>query len=333
MARTIPIALQDHLETGATTNCYLIRIDPVTPGYASFGAALLDRDVIYDDGDGPLTYSAIVGMQPSTLLSRADLSVDGGEAKGLLPEFDFPISETDIIAGVYDFAEYTLYMVNYEDLAAGRVIMSAGTLGQFKVVDYGLSFVEELRGLSDPLKQSCCEKDSLSCRATFGSQPIGTLGAEYTERFPCGFDATSLLISFTVTSVGLETNITFTDSALVAATDLFSPGIMKWDTGANAGRSYEVESNTNTGTVTLAYPTAFPIQEGDTGKIRRDCNKQARDVSKGCKSHWGADWVNHFRGEPDIPIGDAGAMETPGASASPGGGGANFEPIGNEAEL
>lgn len=31
-------------------------------------------------------------------------------------------------------------------------------------------------------------------------------------------------------------------------------------------------------------------------------------------SHWGADWVLHFRGEPDIPIGDAGKMETPGAS-------------------
>lgn len=332
MARVLSATMGSALADDATTTCYLIRIIPVTPGYSEFGAALLDRPVRYDDGAGELEYSAIVGMQPSAIMSSADLSVDNAEAKGLLPEFDFPISESDIVAGVYDYAEFVMYLVDYENLVpSSGVMMASGTLGRFRIVDYGLSFVEELRGLSDQLKQSCCEKDSLSCRATFGSQPLGTIGAEYTERFPCGFDATSILVPFTVTGVGLESTITFTDSELVAATDLFSPGMLKWDSGANAGRSYEVESSNNTGTVTLAYPTAFPMQIGDSGMIRRDCNKQARDEVKGCKSHWEAEWVLHFRGEPDIPIGDAGAMETPGASSAPGSGGVNREPF-TEAE-
>lgn len=327
MPRVVSATMAQSYESDASTRCWIMRIDPVTPGFSSFGACGLDRGLTYDDGDDELFYSPIVGFQPSTLMSTADLSIDNAESNNLLPEFDFPISEADIIAGVYDFAEFTAYEVDYENLVpASGTILAHGTLGRFRIVDYGLSFVEELRGLADQLKQSVCQKDSLGCRAIFGSQPKGTLGAEVTELFPCGFDTSSLLDSFTVTSVGIESTITF-DTGLTTTVDQYSPGMVKWTTGANAGRSQEVESNDAAGGITLAYPTAFPIQVGDTGTVRPDCNKQARDELKGCKAHWGADWILHFRGEPDIPIGDQGALETPGASSAPGQGGSSFTPM------
>lgn len=327
MPRVVSATMAQSYASETSTRTWLMRVDPVTPGYASFGASGLDRPVSYNDGSSLIVYSPILGFQPSTLVAGADLSIDNAESKNLLPEYDFPISEADIIAGVYDFAEFTVYEVDYENLVTGSgTILAHGTLGRFKVVDYGLSFVEELRGLSDQLKQSVCQKDSLGCRAIFGSQAKGTPGAEVTELFPCGFDASVLLEAFTVTSVGLETTITF-DTGLTTTVGEFAPGMVKWTTGDNAGRSYEVESNDATGGITLAYPTAFPIQIGDTGTVRPDCNKRARDEDKGCKKHWGADWVFHFRGEPDIPIGDQGALETPGASSAPGQGGSSFTPL------
>lgn len=332
MPRFIPPALYDHLQQPVTSTAYLLRIDPVTPGYPSYGVTSLDKDVIYDDGTSELLYSAAVGMQPTAMQARTDLSVANAESDSLMPEFDVPIQEEDIRAGVYDFAEFKLYLINYEDASQGHVLVRAGTLGRITIDADGLSQVNELRGPTAVLKQSICEKDSLTCRAIFGSQPEGSPIPGPIERFPCGVDATALLISGTVTAVGLENTLTFTVGGFTLDDNELNPGMTFWLTGDNAGRSYEIEDNTSAGVITLAHETPWPIQVGDTLQYRIDCNKQARDTDKGCKSpeRWGDDWVLHFRGEPDIPIGDAGAMETPGASSAPGSGGSTYNPFAEE---
>lgn len=327
MPRPISITLQDQVATNATTMCLIMRVTPRTPGYSPYGVAMLDREVRYDHGTGEQPYSPIIGFQPTTLLQNSDLSVNNADATGLMPEFDVPVSEEDIIAGVYDFADFEVFQVNYENLVPGSgLAVAAGTFGRVTVQDFGLSIVNELRGLTDPLKQSLCQKDSLTCRATFGSGALGS-GADVEELFPCGFDLSTITVSGEVDSVGLETNLTFTDGSLSFADDELISGMIKWLTGANAGRSYELEENTAAGVVTLAFPAAFPIQIGDTFDIRPGCNKHARDEEKGCKFYFASEWVLHFRGEPDIPIGDQGSMETPGASAGPGQGTAVHEPF------
>lgn len=188
MGRPISISLQDHLRSNATTTCLLMWITPRTPGYSGYGVAMLDRTVRYDHGTGERPYSAIIGFQPTTILQTSDLAVSNAEATGLMPEFDVPVSEEDIIAGVYDFAEFEVYLVDYEALVPGSgLVVAGGTLGRVTVQDIGLSIVNELRGLTDPLKQSLCQKDSLTCRAIFGSGAIGS-GADVEELFPCGFD-------------------------------------------------------------------------------------------------------------------------------------------------
>lgn len=330
MPRFIPTGLDAHLRQDATTTCYLLRVDPSDTNKPSYGVTSLDRPLTYNDGLGVLEFSAAIGTQPTTLQGDSNLSVDNAEAVSLLPEFDVPISEEDIRAGVYDFARFYLYLVNYKDLSQGHILLRAGKLGRITIDDDGLSYVNELRGLSAELKQSTCEKDSLTCRATFGSQGEGdSSGADVIERFPCGVDATALLVAGTVTAVGLENTLTFTIGGFSMAEDELNPGLTFWQTGLNAGRSNEIESNTSGGMITLQHETSWPIQIGDTLLYRVDCNKQARDTEKGCASaiRWGALWPLHFRGEPDIPIGDAGAMETPGASSAPGSGGATYEPF------
>jgi len=332
MGREIPVQLQDHLDGDATTTCLILRIDPQQPNVPGYGVTTLDVDVTYDDGDGPRLYSAAVGAQATVTQSNSSLSVDNAEAQSLMPEFDVPISEADIRAGSYDFARFKLRLIDYKN-PTGHVTLQEGTLGQVTIDDTGLSFVNELRGLSAELKQSICEKDSLTCRAIFGSQAEGDSSGAPIERFPCGVDAQALLVSGTVTSVGLENTLTFTVGGFTMAEDELNPGMTFWVTGENAGKSYEIDTNTAGGEITLAHETAWPIQVGDQLLYRVDCNKQARDTVKGCKAsiRWGALWIRHFRGEPDIPIGDAGAMETPGASSAPGSGGATWVDFAEEA--
>jgi uncharacterized phage protein (TIGR02218 family) len=323
MTRSIPIALQESLDSGASTQTLLMKVTPVTQGYDPYGITFGNRDVTYLG----LTYSAAIGFQPSSIMGSADLSVDNAEAESLMPEFDIPISEADIRAGVYDYATFIVYLVDYENLAGGHVILQEGTLGRISIDANGLSLVNELRGLSARLKQSVCTKDSLTCRAIFGSQPIGsaTPGPQVL-RDSCGFDATSLLVTSAVTSVGLETQLVFTVGAFSSlGEDDLRYGSVTFTSGLNAGRTYEIETNSVGGEITLVHEALFPIEIGDGVEYREGCNLRARDADHGCKRWFGSSWVLHFRGEPDIPIGDAGQMETPGASSGPGTGAPTYE--------
>lgn len=328
MGRHCSPEFQAHLDSGATTVSAQCRITPVTEGYAPYGVTDLDRDVVYLG----LPYSAAIGTQPSAIAFNGSMSVDNAEATSLMPEYDVPISEADIRAGVYDYAEVWVFIVNYEDLSMGHLTLLEGTIGQVTIDANGLSFVNELRGLIAQLKQSVCEKDSLTCRAIYGSQPAGSPTPGPIQRFPCGKDATAQLVAATVEEVGLENTLTFKLAGTTLVADELNPGMVLFTSGLNSGRTCEIESNTTDGWITLRFEAMFPISPDDELVYRSDCNKIARDTSKGCAAphHWGTSWPLHFRGEPDIPIGDAGSMETPGASASPGEGSPDYVPMAAE---
>lgn len=306
MPRFVPIQIAEHIASGATTLCLALKITPVQPGFAPFGITTLDVDVRYDDGTGMLLYSAAIGSEPSTLTSTSDLSVAGGETKQLMPVFDIPVSEAEIQAGACDYAEFVAYMVNYKDLTAGRhIILQTGTLGRNTITDSGLSWVSELRGLTQALKQIITEKWSLNCRAVFGSTVKSAQ-----SRFPCNFDVTPLWQNGTVMVVGEDNTYSFSTNGLTP-TYGGAPGLVNWLTGQNAGRSDETEEfndvpapgdpDAATTTISLTFGASYPIAIGDTFRYRDDCPKtpdacQARD-----------NWPN-YRGESSIPVSDQAAI-------------------------
>lgn len=321
-ARTISPELQEHLDSEQTTLTLLVKITPRDPNYPPFGIAMLDQDVTYDDGDGAITYSASIGMVPSNMVASAGTDVGNSQFRHLMaPQYSAEVSEELIRAGVYDYAWYSAVIVNYLDLSMGHVEAPAGfgQVGQFKIDSHGQSFLMELTDLTKILKQTITEVDSITCRATFGSQPIGTGGGVVEEKFPCGKDLAPLWSATkTVTSVSLEPTITFTASGLGAAAGHYVPGMVKWMTGMNAGRQQGVEDQTVGGQIGLNTATMFPIEVGDTFQIREDCTRW-KDGDRGCKYHFGVpEWKNHYRGEPFIPIADGDAISTPGATVGTG---------------
>lgn len=322
--KSIPAPLQAHKDLSSTTLCRLLKFS-LRDG-TIFGITSLNEDVEYDDAPldsassaGPVVYQAACGYEPSPIDASSDLAVDNSEARGLIPQFDMGvITPAMISSGRFDYAEWIEYQVNYRDLSMGHEILGSGRTGRIRRKQ-DLEYQIEKRSLSQELKQTIVELDSITCRAKFGSQPLGTGGGVVEQLFPCGKPLTWYY--GTVESVGAESDRTFTDSSLEESSgspatlgaDFFVPGVVLFQTGDNAGREYEIEAFTAGGQVTLAFPTEYPVQENDEYLIRQDCSQKARDAEHGCLYHWGTEWVLHFRGEPDIPVADEGLLGIPGA--------------------
>lgn len=306
--RFIPPQLLAHKKQDATTTTKLIKI--IAKDGTTLGVTELDKDVTYNDGAGPLIYRAPIGFQPASIYESNGFEVNNSEFESLVvPEYDFDIDEFSVNAGKWDYAAFIMYEVNYEDLSMGHAILMSGQLGQMKSHN-GIQMFGEMRSIADLFRRNIVQPDSLTCRAIFGS--------DYSqERFPCLYNAEELWVDGEVTSVGVENNRVFFDSTRTEDTGHFKPGMIQFLTGENAGKYIEIEEFINDGTTTqiaLTFTTSYGIAVGDTYRIRRDCNKQARDSAKGCKHWFGSDWGLHFRGEPDIPVGDIGNLTTPGAS-------------------
>lgn len=298
--KTIPAALQAHLDTGQTTLCFLCKIVPQQG--SAFGVTSLDQDVTYDDGSGSLTYQAAIGMNHAAVESSSELSVDNSEAM-LLVGVSF--TKEDIAAGALDFAAFYVYRINWADTSQGHYLVHSGTTGIVRSSD-DLSGVIELRGLSQILKQNYIDQYSISCRAKFGS-------ADGEEEFPCLFDATSLWQNTSVDTVGSETDRIFTAVDTPAATGPngalgFEVALITFLTGANAGLTVETETVTGKD-ITLRFNAAYAIEAGDTFKIRPDCRKR---YSEDCVGEY--DNGINFRGEPWIPLTEEAPAQFPGAN-------------------
>lgn len=296
--RTVPAPLQAHLNQASTSTTRLIKI--TLKNGDIYGLAMLDRDVVYDDGDGELVYSATNGFDPSTLSSDIAFAVDNSEAMALLERSSGGITLEMIEAGEVDDAEWICYLVNWQDLSMGHAILDAGDVGPVRD-KHSMLWLLELLSYAMRLRQPVGSVDSRTCRAEFGTPADSQTG--------CGIDLTPLWVYGEVVSVGAETNRVFTGSGVNdSGQDIVPfPGRVQWLTGANAGREFGVEDLDDI-TVTLGETTGYAIQVGDEYRIRPHCGLR---YTEDCIGVWG-NGIN-FKGEPYIPVGDGVAAQTPGA--------------------
>lgn len=311
--RTVPALLQAHLDTVDTTTTRLLKI--TLKSGAVHGLSMLDRNVSYDDGEyeGEIDYIATNGFDASTLSADIGYSVDNSEGYALVSDLVPGITTAMADAGELDDATWVCYLVNYEDLSQGHVILDAGDLGEVRT-KHGMIWIPELLSYVMRLRQPIGGVWSRTCRAIFGSPANSQTG--------CGIDLTPLWINGQVLTVGAESDRAFEGDTILDSSSNVTPqpGRVQWLTGVNAGREYAVEE-IDGDEVTLSEPTLYAIEVGDTYRIRPDCKKQyVRD----CIGVW-ANGLN-FKGEPYIPVGDAASIQIPGAQ-QPLGGGYTGEPV------
>lgn len=271
--KQISAALEAHLAGEVTTlaTCWkLKRRDNILLGFTDH-----DQDIVFDS----LTYKASTGFTPSAIDNGASLAVDNLDVEGMLT--DTSISESDILAGKYDFAEIEIFQVNYRDLSQGVLKLRRGWLGEVSLQKQ--RFIAEVRGLTQRLSQTIGELFSPSCRATLGDNR-------------CKVNLAAHTVTGSVTSV--TSNQEFTDSARTEASGIFTFGLLTFTSGANNGFAMEVKEylyNAAGGRLSLALAMPYVITPGDNYQLSKGCDKTLST----CFSRF--DNVVNFRGEPSVP--------------------------------
>lgn len=276
-----PFATHLASEVNTLAMCWKItRTDETVMGFTAH-----DSDIIFDG----VTYYAATGFTPTDIAAKNDFSVDNLDVMGILDSS--AITEEDLMAGIYDYAEVEIFLLNYEDLTQDRMLLRRGWVGEITVSRE--QFIAEIRGLAQKLSQSIGRVYSPSCDAILGDAR-------------CTVDLEDFTESTTVTSV--TNRQTFTASALTQDAGYFTGGEVIWTSGANDGRRMEVKEFSN-GQVVLALPMPDTITISDGFDIVAGCDK----THTVCKATF--DNLINFRGFPHVPGRDK-LFETAGTFSS-----------------
>jgi len=268
-------ALQAHLDGCATTLCRcwtVLRADGVRYGFTDH-----DLPLSFDE----VTFRADSGLSAGTLQQSTGLSVDNTEAIGVLS--DVALQEEDILAGRFDRAEVTAWLVNWADVSQ-RIVQFRGTLGEIKRANG--AFQAELRGLTEALNQPLGRVYQAPCSAVLGDLDCGVdLDAPGYFSEPLVEDVTDRKV---FRFAGLDE---FDDR-------WFERGRVRVLTGKAAGLVALVKNDRLSGEgrrVELWQALGAEIAEGDQIRLEAGCDRR----SETCRLKFNN--ISNFRGFPHIP--------------------------------
>lgn len=267
--------LSAHLRSGATTLCRAWKVrrrDGVCLGFTDHDLALR-----FDEVD----FAAQSGLTAKALQQSTGLSVDNSEAIGALS--DASVSEQDILAGRYDGAEVTAYLVNWVD-PEERIVLFKGTFGE--IARKAGAFEVELRGLSEPLNRPQGRVFQSGCSAVVGD-------------IQCGVDLARPEFRLETRIVGVSGG----QGLLLQGTSdhpegWFSGGTLSFQEGVAAGLRFAVREDRVQGGgrfVRLWDSMTILPAEGDLVHLVVGCDGRAET----CRTVF-ANFQN-FRGFPHIP--------------------------------
>ena len=180
MTKAISGGFNTHLDletTDLTTCIYLRRKDGSEFRFTEF-----DRDLVLTgtvtDARGRVmdgTYAATQGETPSNIDGSAALSVDNLD---ILTVLESPgITESDMSAGLWDYADFNIFHVVHSDLSLGVMWLMSGKLGEVSMVRGTDTGTVELRSKSVMLQERIGTIVSHECPVDLGDHKCQVLGA------------------------------------------------------------------------------------------------------------------------------------------------------------
>ena len=247
--KTISAGLLAHYQGESTTiaTCWKVtRTDGTVFGFTDHDADLTVSSVTYD---------AATGYSRTAIQTSAQLNVDNLDIDGILDAAS--ITETDLAAGLWDYAAVEVFEVNWADLTLGTLKQRKGTLGEVR--SGRVRFVAELRGMMQRLQQAIGRMYGPACDVDLGSTR-------------CGITLASFTVTGTIT--GVTSNRVFADSGRAEANGYFDGGKLTFTSGANNGRSIEVKSYLlSGGAIALQVPAPYTVAIGNTYSLSAGCDK------------------------------------------------------------
>jgi uncharacterized phage protein (TIGR02218 family) len=279
-------------ETGVVTvtgvKSFTVDID-TSSGYTAFaateGSSRANRTFGFTDYDQEFTlnkvlYEAAFAYTPTSVDNTGNLAVDNLEVRGIIDSES--ISDSDLLAGVYDYAKLEIFLYNHRDITDGQVILKRGQLGE--VSQERDFFSAEFRGLAAHLTADNMRTYMPACDAVLGDDR-------------CNYDLVSAEVSGTVTAVTNRRK--FEDTSFGDADGEYDNGVLRWTTGDNANREMEVRAYLLTDptnpSFTLMERMAADIQVGDEFVVTPGCDKSLTV----CLNKFNN--VINFRGFPHLP--------------------------------
>ncbi len=166
--KTISAELRTHLDETVTSLATIWRI--IRTDSTNFYFTDHDVDIDFNDGEGSATYLAESGYTRTSVANNSSLSVGNMDVEGLLSNDG--IKETELRAGLFDYAEVRISMVNWFDLTQGALKLRKGHLGEVILTPSGV-FRSEMRGLTSQLSQQIVDSYQAECRVDLGSPECG----------------------------------------------------------------------------------------------------------------------------------------------------------------
>jgi uncharacterized phage protein (TIGR02218 family) len=268
--KTIPIAA--HYALSTTTLCRCLKI--TRRDLQVFGFTSLDENVTVDG----VTY--VPGIDASAFVSTNNFAVDNMEAT-VLPD-DSTLTESDLLAGLWDHAEFLLFEVNYKSPASGINKLKRGTTGEAKLKKSAWTI--EFRSLKQSLQQQVGRVTMKTCSYRLGDEGC---------KVPLFGSPSVWSFTYVVTTVTSRHSIT-ASAASAMASDFFGNGYVEFLDGPNAGYQAKVQDFA-AGVFSLALPLPFTVSPGDAFIAVAGCRLR---LIEDCKTKF--DNVLNFGGEPHI---------------------------------
>lgn len=275
MSRTLSAGLVSHVATRAHTRCRMIAIVPQIGD--AFGLTDHNGDIDYTLSEvGALTYEAGTGIYSSDIALSCGLDANNFEIRGPL-QADGPVSKTQVLGGVFNYATVYLFEVNWRSLGDGAIKILNGNVAEARIE--GGEFVFEIRDQFDKYNQPVGRVITNQCDADFA------------DGIRCHATPTEIVGTVTAATNAMQFTVSFTGSY---ANDFFNKGKVIGLTGDNADSVMEIEDWTSAGAITLFAPLPETPEIGDTFTVRDGCGKSRAD----CMAH---DNIVEFRGYPEVP--------------------------------
>lgn len=249
--KTMPGVSLSHVAQQVTTlaTCWkIVRRDGVVLGFTDYHEDLTVLGVLYKAASGLTRATALSGV--------SDLSVSNMETETILDSTR--ISRPALLAGLYDFADVFILMVDYTNPSLWQIKLARGKLGEVSVGKNSAQV--EFRSLTQLLKQRIGRTHEAHCPYDLGDAK-------------CGVNLTLFKKPATVTT-SVSSRV-FRASALIGnGVDWFRFGKVTWTSGLNTGLTMEVKTYTDsTGEITLSLPMPFNIVLGDALDAFPGCAK------------------------------------------------------------
>lgn len=270
-------SLIDHLASSTLTVAVCAYLQS-SIGNITVGVTSHSSDLSGLPGYPGVTFKFTTGPSPSRVEHPAQLNPTNMEQDLLM--LTFGLAEADVLAGKWDHAACSVFVVNFEALNMGQVVIARGHLSRFE--QQGPMLRTEVRGLNDALSQMIGRVTEPNCQAdVYDSQ--------------CKLDPVARGEVHTSTITHVTDQDTFRDTARTQGAEYFDNSKGSFNTGPNAGFPFHVKTwDAVTKTYELYQPLPFLPTVGDSYTIFRGCKKRKSD----CIAR--ANIIN-IRSFPDMP--------------------------------